>query len=182
MMGWLGAVPLAAHQIALSCAAFTFMFPLGLSMAVSIRISRALGEGRRDALRAIGFGTYGLGCFIMAAFATAFVAAGGLLAAGFTADPAVIALAARLLIVAAIFQLFDGGQVMASGALRGLTDVKVPTLITFFAYWVLSLPLGYALAFHTALGPIGIWSGLATGLACAALLLGWRFHRLTSLR
>jgi MATE family multidrug resistance protein len=179
MMGWLGAVPLAAHQIALSCAAFTFMFPLGLSMAVSIRISRALGEGRREVLRAIGFGTYGFGCAIMACFAATFVAAGGLLAAGFTADPAVITLAAQLLIVAAIFQLFDGGQVIASGALRGLTDVKVPTLITFIAYWVLSLPLGYFLAFRTSLGPVGIWTGLASGLACAAVLLGWRFRRLT---
>jgi MATE family multidrug resistance protein len=182
MMGWLGAVPLAAHQIALSCAAFTFMFPLGLSMAVSIRISRTLGEGRREVLRAIGFGTYGFGCVIMLCFATAFVAAGDLLAAGFTADPAVITLAARLLVVAAIFQLFDGGQVIAAGGLRGLTDVKVPTLITFIAYWVLSLPLGYALAFHSALGPVGIWTGLASGLACAAALLGWRFHRLTRLR
>lgn len=182
MMGWLGAVPLAAHQIALSCAAFTFMFPLGLSMAVSIRISRALGEGRREVLRAIGFGTHGFGCIVMLVFATTFMAAGDLLAAGFTADPAVIALAARLLIVAAIFQLFDGGQVIASGALRGLTDVKVPTLITFIAYWVLSLPLGYALAFHSELGPVGIWTGLASGLACAAVLLGWRFHRLTRLR
>jgi len=181
MMGWLGAVPLAAHQIALSCAAFTFMFPLGLSMAVSIRISRALGEGRREVLRGIGFGTYGFGCTIMGVFATVFVVAGGLLAAGFTADPAVITLASQLLIVAAIFQLFDGGQVIASGALRGLTDVKVPTLITFIAYWVLSLPLGYALAFHSSLGPVGIWTGLASGLACAAVLLGWRFHRLTRL-
>ncbi|HEX2861371.1 MAG TPA: MATE family efflux transporter, partial [Lacunisphaera sp.] len=182
MMGWLGAVPLAAHQIALSCAAFTFMFPLGLSMATSIRISKTLGEGRRDALRAIGFGTYGFGCLLMVGFAAVFVVAGKLLAAGFTADPVVIALAAQLLIVAAIFQLFDGGQVIAAGALRGLTDVKVPTLITFIAYWVLSLPLGYLLAFRTALGPVGIWAGLAGGLACAAVLLGWRFHRLTRRR
>jgi MATE family multidrug resistance protein len=182
MMGWLGATALAAHQVALSCAAFTFMFPLGLSMATSIRISKALGAGRRDALRAIGFGSFGFGCALMFCFAMIFVAGGRLLAAGFTADPAVIALAAQLLIVAAIFQLFDGGQVIAAGALRGLTDVKVPTLITFIAYWVLSLPLGYVLAFHTALGPVGIWTGLAGGLACAAVLLGWRFHRLTRLR
>jgi MATE family multidrug resistance protein len=179
MMGWLGATALAAHQIALSCAAFTFMFPLGLSMATSIRISKTLGEGRRETLRVIGFGTFVFGCTLMVLFATAFVVAGHWLAAGFTADPAVIALAAQLLIVAAIFQLFDGGQVIASGALRGLTDVKLPTLITFVAYWVLSLPLGYVLAFHTSLGPIGIWTGLAAGLACAAVLLGWRFHRLT---
>jgi len=179
MMGWLGATALAAHQIALSCAAFTFMFPLGLSMATSIRISKALGEGRRDALRAIGFGSLGLTVVLMLTFATTFALGGGLLARSFTPDPAVVALATQLLVVAAIFQLFDGGQVVSAGMLRGLTDVKVPTVITFIAYWVLSLPLGYALAFHTTLGPIGVWTGLAAGLSCAAVLLARRFHRLT---
>ncbi len=179
MMGWLGATALAAHQIALSCAAFTFMFPLGLSMATSIRISKALGEGRREALRAIGFGSLGLTVVLMLTFATIFALAGHALASGFTPDSAVVALATRLLIVAAIFQLFDGGQVVSAGMLRGLTDVKVPTVITFIAYWVLSLPLGYVLAFHTTLGPIGVWTGLAAGLSCAAVLLARRFHRLT---
>ncbi len=179
MMGWLGATPLAAHQIALSCAAFTFMFPLGLSMATSIRISKALGEGRRAALRPIGFGSLGLTVGLMLAFATVFAAAGHALASGFTPDPAVIALAAKLLVVAAIFQLFDGGQVVSAGMLRGLTDVKVPTVITFVAYWVISLPLGYGLAFHSPLGPVGVWSGLAAGLSVAAVLLARRFHRLT---
>ncbi len=179
MMGWLGATALAAHQIALSCAALTFMVPLGLSMAASIRISKALGEGRREVLRSIGFGTFAFSCLVMAVFAIIFVVAGTLLARGFTADPAVIALAAQLLVVAAFFQLFDGTQVVASGALRGLTDVKVPTGITFIAYWVVSLPVAHLLAFRTPLGPLGVWTGLATGLSCAAVLLGWRFHRLT---
>lgn len=179
MMGWLGAVPLAAHQIALSCAALTFMFPLGLSMATGIRISKTLGEGRRELLRPIGFGSLGLTCALMITFATIFALFGRTLAAGFTPDPAVIALATRLLVVAAIFQLFDGGQVVSAGMLRGLTDVKVPTVITFIAYWVISLPVGYGLAFHTALGPIGVWTGLAAGLSVAAVLLARRFHRLT---
>lgn len=179
MMGWLGATALAAHQIALSCAALTFMFPLGLAMAVSIRLSKALGGGRRDMVRAIGFGVLGLTGVIMVVFAVVFLTGGMLLARGFTADAAVITLAAQLLGVAALFQLFDGTQVVAAGALRGLTDVKVPTVITFVAYWLVSLPLGYLLAFHTGLGPIGLWIGLAGGLACAAVLLAWRFHRLT---
>ncbi len=179
MMGWLGATALAAHQIALSCAALTFMVPLGLSMATSIRISKALGGGRRDVLRAIGFGSLGLSGAVMLAFAVVFMTGGAGLARGFTADGAVIALAAQLLGVAALFQLFDGTQVVASGALRGLTDVKVPTVITFVAYWVVSLPVGYLLAFHTRVGPLGLWIGLASGLASAAMLLGWRFHRLT---
>jgi len=179
MMGWLGAAPLAAHQIALSCASFTFMFPLGLSMATSIRISKQLGAGRRDVLRAIGFGSLGLAGLFMLTFALLFASAGQLLARGFTADPAVIALATHLLVVAAIFQLFDGSQVVFAGALRGLGDVKVPTIMTFTAYWLISLPTGYLLAFKLGAGPVGVWSGLATGLACAAVLLGRRFHRLT---
>lgn len=176
MMGWIGTVPLAAHQVALSCAALTFMFPLGLSTAVSLRISKALGENRPAAVGAIGFGAMAAGVALMGLFALTFVLAGRLITGGFTPDAAVADLAARLLVVAAIFQMFDGTQVIAAACLRGLADVKVPTVITFIAYWVIALPLGAALAFRTALGPIGVWMGLAAGLACAALLLGGRFR------
>jgi MATE family multidrug resistance protein len=179
MMGWLGTVPLAAHQIAIGCASLAFMFPLGLSMAVSMRISRAGGEGRTDALRPIGFGALGVGLVIMLGFALAFAFAGRVITTGFTPAVDVATLAAQLLVVAAFFQLFDGGQVISVGALRGLHDVRVPTVITFIAYWVISLPLGYYLAFHTPMGAVGLWTGLAAGLGCACLLLGWRFHRLT---
>jgi multidrug resistance protein, MATE family len=179
MMGWLGTVALAAHQIALGCASFAFMFPLGMSMAVSLRISRAQGEGRPETVRAIGFGALGTGLLFMAGCALLFVGAGRVITAGFTAAPDVAALATRLLVVAALFQLFDGGQVICVGALRGLHDVRVPTVITFVAYWVISLPIGYGLAFHTALGPVGVWVGLAIGLGSAAVLLGWRFHHKT---
>lgn len=180
MMGWLGTVPLAAHQIALSCAAFTFMFPLGLSSAAAVRLSKTLGEGRQAALRPIGFGALAAGFAIMAGFGLVFAFGGALLARGFTPEADVVALAAQLLVVAAIFQVFDGGQVIGAGALRGLSDVKIPTLITFVAYWIFALPGGYLLAFHTPLGAVGVWAGLAAGLGCAAVLLGWRFHRLTS--
>ncbi|HVU25495.1 MAG TPA: MATE family efflux transporter [Opitutus sp.] len=180
MMGWLGATALAAHQVALSCAAFTFMVPLGLAMAVSMRLSRALGEGRREAVRAIGLGAVLMASGFMLVSATTFATLGHVLARGFTADAAVIALAAKLLVVAAVFQLFDGGQVVGAGALRGLTDVRVPTLITFVAYWVIALPAGYVLAFHFSLGPLAVWAALAAGLACAALLLWARFLRLTA--
>lgn len=182
MMGWLGTVPLAAHQIALGCASLTFMVPLGLSIAVSLRISKALGEGRSAALRPIGFGALGAGLTFMTGCALLFALAGPAITGLFTPAADVAALAARLLAVAALFQFFDGGQVISVGALRGLHDVRVPTGITFIAYWVLSLPLGYWLAFHTPLGPIGVWTGLAAGLSCAALSLGWRFHRLTHSR
>lgn len=182
MMGWLGTVSLAAHQIALSCAAFTFMFPLGLSMAVGIRMSQAVGRGRREALRPIGFGALGLSTAMMGTFALVFVLAGGWIVRGFTADPDVAALAARLLLVAAIFQIFDGGQVVGVGALRGLTDVKIPTFITFIAYWLVALPGAYLLGFKAQLGAIGIWAGLAAGLACAAVLLASRLARATAHR
>jgi MATE family multidrug resistance protein len=182
MMGWLGTVPLAAHQIALSCAAFTFMFPLGLSMAAGIRISQAVGQGRRQALRPIGFGALGLSTTMMAVFALTFAFGGGAIARGFTADPDVVALAARLLLVAAIFQIFDGGQVVGAGALRGLTDVRIPALITFVAYWLVALPAGYLLGLKAGLGALGVWIGLAAGLACAAVLLAVRLARATSPR
>lgn len=156
MMGWLGTLPLAAHQIALGCESLAFMVPLGLSLAVSLRISKALGAGRREALRPIGFGALATGLICMVVFALVFALAGRVITAGFTPAVGVAALATQLLVVAALFQLFDGGQVISAGALRGLGDVKVPTAITFVAYWVISLPLGYWLAFHTPLGPVGV--------------------------
>lgn len=179
MMGWLGAVPLAAHQIALSCAAFTFMFPLGLSMAVSMRLGKAVGVGHHAALRPIGFGALVMSTLIMSAFAVTFAIAGRSLAAAFVEDTTVIELAARLLVVAAIFQLFDGGQVVGAGALRGLADVKIPAIITFAAYWLIALPGGYFLGVRGPLGPLGIWGALAAGLAFAAVFLALRFTRLT---
>jgi MATE family multidrug resistance protein len=173
MMGWLGTVSLAAHQIALSCAAFTFMFPLGLSMAVGIRMSQAVGRKQRESLRPIGFGALGLSTAMMGTFALIFALASSWIVRGFT-------LAARLLLVAAIFQIFDGGQVVGVGALRGLTDVKIPMFITFIAYWLVALPGAYLLGFKTQLGAIGIWAGLAAGLACAAVLLTARLARATA--
>ena len=180
MMGWLGTVPLAAHQIAINCASFTFMFPLGLALATSIRIGRTVGEGRRAALRPIGFGAIGAGVAFMACAAIVFTLGGAGLARGFTPDAAVVALATRLFVVAAIFQAADGAQVIGAAALRGLTDVKVPTAITFVAYWVIALPGGFLLAFRSPLGPLGVWTGLAGGLATAAVFLAWRFHRKTA--
>ena len=152
---------------------------LGLSMAVGMRVGKAVGEGRTEALRSIAFGALVMSCAIMSVSAAGFAAGGTLLARGFVSDPATVELAARLLVVAAIFQLFDGAQVIGSGALRGLTDVRVPAGITFIAYWVLAIPGGYALGLHTSLGAVGIWAGLATGLAIAAVLLALRFLFLT---
>ncbi len=182
MMGWLGVVPLAAHQIAISCASMTFMLVLGLSMAVGMRISAALGAGERARLRPIGLSGLGLGAISAGAFTVLFLLAGQAVAAAFVRDPAVVALAARLLVVAAVFQLVDGGQVIGAAALRGLSDVKLPVLITFIAYWVIALPAGYLLGIRGSYGALGIWAGLGAGLACAAILLAWRFVWFTRLR
>lgn len=176
LMGWLGELPLAAHQVALSCASFTFMVPLGLSHAVSVRISRARGAGQERSLLAIGWGALVTGLTLMLAFALMFALAGGALAALFTPASEVVSLARQLLMVAAVFQIFDGAQVISVGALRGLTDVRLPMVITFVAYWLISLPLGYWLAFHAGFGAVGLWIGLAAGLGSAAVALLGRFH------
>ncbi len=175
LMGWLGATALAAHQIAITCAALTFMMPLGMAIAVSMRVGRALGAGETERMRPISHGAQIMSAVFMTACAGLFVWAGEELAGAFVKEVEVIALAAKLLVVAAIFQLTDGAQVVAASSLRGLSDVKVPSLITAFAYWGLALPLAYGLGFGLEWGGIGIWTGLAVGLAFAAGALMWRF-------
>jgi len=179
MMGWLGAVPLAAHQIALSCAAMTFMVALGVSMAVGMRTSAAVGAGEHARLRPIWLGGTAMGLAFTLGSTLLFLFFGKEIASAFISDPKVIPVATLLLGVAAVFQIFDGGQVIHSAALRGLTDVKVPALITFVAYWIIALPMGYLLGIRGSFGAAGIWSGLAAGLAVAAVVLGLRFLRLT---
>ncbi len=179
MIGWLGAVPLAAHQIAICCASLAFMFPLGLGMAAGMRVSHAVGANERARLRPIAFGAFGLGGMITLGFGVGFALGGPLIASWFVVDPAVIALAAQLLIVAAVFQLVDGTQVIGASVLRAVADVRVPMAITLAAYWGIALPVGYLLGVRGPLGAVGVWTGIASGLAVAALLLPWRFARLT---
>ena len=179
MVGWLGAVPLAAHQIAITCASFAFMVPLGLSIAAGMRMSRAAGAGERHRLRPIAFGITGLGVVVMAAFALSFRIGGEFIARRFVEDAAVIALAVQLLGIAAIFQMADGVQVIAAAALRGIMDARVPAVITLVAYWVIALPLGYGLGFAAGRGAAGVWVGIAGGLSFAAVFLVARLARLT---
>lgn len=178
MMGWLGTKALAAHQIALSCVSLTFMFPLGLAMATSIRVSGAVGAGDTARVRKISFSAVLVSAACMGLFALCFLLFGRHIAGFFVQDAAVAELAARLLVIAAVFQLFDGTQVVCGGALRGLGDVKVPTLITALAYWGLAVPASYLLGVRV-LGPDGVWWGMAAGLAFAALALLWRLARRT---
>lgn len=180
LVGLLGSVSLAAHQIAMSCASTTFMFPLGIATAATVRIAQASGAGRRDLLRPIAAGAWGGGIVTMMVFAVLFLFASGPIAAIFTRDPEVVGLAASLLVIAGVFQLADGVQVVGSGLLRGLRDTRGPMLITIAAYWLVALPLGAWLALGVGTGARGIWFGLALGLAVASALLVRRFVRRTA--
>jgi multidrug resistance protein, MATE family len=168
MMGWLGAGALAAHQIAITCAATTFMIPLGLSQAVSVRIGQARGAEEQSRYLPIICGALGMAVLVMAIFAVAFMSAGATIAAWFIANAAVATLAAQLLLVAGFFQIFDGIQITSSGALRGFEDTRAPMLIGVLSYWLVALPTSYLCAFKLGFGPSGIWFGFVTGLALAA--------------
>ena len=171
MMGWLGAEALAAHQIAITCAATTFMIPLGLSQAVSVRIGQARGAGEKGRYLPIVFGAFGVTVLFMAIFAVAFMSAGAAIAEWFVANTAVASLAAQLLLVAGFFQIFDGVQITSSGALRGFEDTRAPMFIGMLSYWLVALPVSYLSAFKLGFGPQGIWFGFLTGLALAAAAL-----------
>lgn len=180
MMGWVGADAIAAHQIAITCAALSFMSALGIGAAAGIRVGHAFGAGQFVRMRRIGFGAVALAALIIAAFGILFALAGKPIASLFIESPTVVALTAQLLIVAAVFQIADGIQVTSISALRGLADVRVPAVIAGVAYWCVALPIGCVLAFRAQLGAVGMWVGLAAGLLAAALGLVWRFHRKTS--
>lgn len=171
MMGWIGVVPLAAHQIAITCAATTFMVPLGLSQAVCVRVGQARGAGRTERLRPVIFGALGLAVAFMSVFVVVFMMRGKSIAGWFVADPAVVSLTAQLLLVAGIFQIFDGIQVVSSGALRGFEDTRMPMFIGIFSYWIVALPVSWFAGFVLGGGARGVWFGFVVGLAVAAATL-----------
>jgi len=179
MLGWIGAEALAAHQIAIVCAATAFTFALGLALAVGIRVGHAWGRGDVPALRRTGFSAMASSALVMGGFALVFLTMRHEIIGVFAPDAAVATLAASLLAVAAMFQLFDGQQVVAIFALRGIGDVRVPAWGAVLAYWMVALPVGYALAFPVGLGAPGMWMGLALGLGVLAVGLGVRFALLT---
>ncbi|NIR59429.1 MAG: MATE family efflux transporter [Gammaproteobacteria bacterium] len=180
LMGRLGAIAVAAHQIALNYAALAFMVPLGLSMGTTIRVGHAAGAGDASRARFAGLTGMGMAAGFMTVSATVMLAVPERIAAVYTAEPRVAALAAQLLLIAALFQISDGLQVAALGALRGLKDTAWPMGTVFVAYWLVGLPLAWLLGFEQALGPRGLWVGLVIGLTFAALALSVRFHRLSS--
>jgi MATE family multidrug resistance protein len=180
LLGTIGAVAAAAHQITLNVAAMTFMIPLGLSMATTVRVGHVLGRGDPGAARFSGFTGIGLSGLFMAAMAVLMFTGHQRIAGLYADDPAVIVVAASLLQLAALFQISDGLQVGALGALRGLQDSRWPMLIVLVAYWLIAFPLGWLLGVHWGWGPNGPWIGLIAGLTTAAILLNLRFWRLSA--
>jgi MATE family multidrug resistance protein len=179
MMGWVGTLPLAAHQIAISLASTTFMISLGIGIASSIRVGNELGKGQPLAARHAGFVSIQLGFIFMGVCAVLFYFLRYFLAGLYIADTEVIKMAASFLLVVALFEIPDGVQSVAIGALRGLSDTKWPSVLAFVAYWMLGLPLGYLMTFHWGFGPVGIWWGLFIGLIFISIFLTVRFHLLS---
>jgi MATE family multidrug resistance protein len=176
MIGWLGTNQLAAHQIAINLASISFMVVLGLSTAGSIRVGNAVGEQNVKSVRQAGFTTILLAICFMAMSGLVFIVFRNLLPTLYIDNDAVISIASSLLVIAALFQLSDGIQAVGVGILRGLTDVKIPTAITFIAYWVVGLPTGYLLGFNLGYDVEGVWVGLLAGLTTSAVLLTLRFN------
>lgn len=178
MIGWIGATELAAHQIALNLAAFTYMGVTGIGVAATIKAGNAMGKKDFHELKLSAISSYHLGIGYMCVTAFIFLTCNRLLPLIYIRNAEVVLLASQLLIVAAFFQISDGIQAVGAGVLRGLSDVKVPTIITLIAYWVVGLPLGYLLGFTYHLGPIGIWISLSFALTVAAILLFLRFKKI----
>jgi MATE family multidrug resistance protein len=182
LIGRLGEIPVAAHQLAANVASITFMVPLGIAMAVTVRVGNAVGRGDQAAVRRAGMIGIGMAGCAQAVSCVVMLAMPHLVLSLYTSDPRVIGMGVSLLALAAVFQFSDGIQVAAAGALRGLKDTRLPMFITGFAYWVAGVPAGWYLAFPLGMGARGMWIGLIVGLTCAAVLLFTRFHLLSRRR
>jgi MATE family multidrug resistance protein len=178
MAGWLGYIQQAAHQIVLNVASTTFMVSLGISAAGTIRVAHADGKGDRKLVRGIGYstlvmaGVYGLFCAIL------LLAGQHLIPSFFNREAPVLSYAAGLMLLAGIFQISDSTQAVGVGLLRGLQDVRWPTVFVALAYWGIGIPVGYVLAFPLNWQVNGLWVGFIVGLSSSALLLFFRFRRL----
>ena len=177
LIGRLGGVEAAAHQIAIKVASMCFMIPFGLAVATTVRVGHALGRGDREGLRRAAFAGFALMFATQAVSGVLLLFGNHALAGLYTADATVAALAATLLLYAAAFQFPDGVQVLSAGALRGLRDTRRPMLLAALAYWGIGMPLGAGLGLGLGWGPQGMWVGLIVGLTTAAVLLSTRFLR-----
>lgn len=177
LMGWMGTVAMASHQVALNLASLTFMVPLGVAQAGSVLVGQAVGRGDAPAARRAAGGAVVGGAAFMAVTAVVFLSIPEALARVYTADPQVLALAALLIPIAGVFQVFDGIQVVGLGVLRGVADTRWPMIINLVGFWGVGLPMSAVLGFRTAMGPQGIWTGLALGIGAVAVLLMLRVRR-----
>lgn len=182
MMGWLGAQTLAAHSIALEITAMFFMIHMGLSNAATVLVGRARGRGDMDGLRAAARAAVLLSMLVAVTTMLIYFLLGEVMVGLFLSpdDPEraiIVPLGVTLLMVAALFQLADGGQAMAMGLLRGIQDTKMPMIIAAVSYWLIGIPVSYALAFILGLEGVGLWFGLVIGLMVAAIALMIRFWR-----
>jgi len=185
-IGFMGAVPLAAHHLCLMMAAFTFMFPVGLSSAAAVRVGIFVGAGEPARARLAGWLCIGLAVAVMALFAAGYLVIPRVLLGWFTKDAAVIAVGVKLLLLAALFQIADGIQVTVTGALRGLGNTRVALIANLIGHYPIGLAIGLVLAFPFGMGAVGLWAGLAVGLAAVAgmlLIMWWKMTRdLTRIR
>ena len=181
LIGRLGELPVAAHQIAINVASLCFMIPFGVAEATTVRVGHALGRGDRAGIRRAAFAGMALVLATQALSALVLLLGNHFIVGLYTRDAAVATLAASLLLYAALFQFPDGIQVLSAGALRGLEDTRMPMLLAALAYWGIGMPVGAGLGLALGWGPRGMWLGLTAGLSVAALLLARRFLR-SSLR
>jgi MATE family multidrug resistance protein len=171
LAGALGAVPLAAHNVCLIMAAFTFMFPLGFSAAAAVRVGTYIGAGEPERARLAGWLCIGISVTVMSAFALGYLAFPRVLLGWFTNDPAVVEVGAKILILVALFQIADGTQVSTTGALRGLGNTRAAMIANLIGHYPVGLALGLVLCFPLGLGAVGLWAGLAAGLISVAVIL-----------
>ena len=176
MMGMLGTTEMAGHQIAITLAALTFMVPLGVAAAASVRVGRAVGARDQPRAKQAARAAFISGMGFMSLTALLFLAAPRLLANVFTSDTGVIAIAGILIPVAGVFQIFDGAQAVGAGVLRGLGDTRAPLIGMIAGYWLIGLPVSLLLGFHTSLRAAGLWWGFVASLSIVALFLAWRIR------
>lgn len=179
IIGSIGMVEQAAHQVAISLAAMTYMMASGISSAAAIRSGNYFGSGNHQQLRLSAISNYHIVIVFMSCTAIIFTLFNQYLPWIYTSDKAVISIAAQLLIIAAFFQLFDGTQVVGLGVLRGMGDVNRPTIITFISYWIIGLPVAWLLGIHFNLGVMGVWYGLVLGLMASSIMLFLRFQKIS---
>lgn len=184
LIGTFGAIPIAAHQIAIQCAAITYMVPLGIGIATSIRVGQNIGAERPSSAAISGYAGLGLSFLFMSCTALLFLIFPNFITSIYLDknDPANIETAMQvvsLLGIAAVFQLFDGLQATALGALRGLKDTSIPMVLGFIAYWLIGMPTILGLGFGLEMGPTGFWWGLVVSLVAASILFSVRFYRMT---